>query len=381
MIEIKPYFQQPEHLPGNTVCNTGMRIARAWENGFQLNGKKIALVGVPDTRNVRGIEKATPETTHKIRQQLSQLASCHSSLVIDLGDMVEGKTVRDTFFALAQVVQYLLGQEIIPVLMGCSDSFIYGIYNAIHNTNSIVRHVHIDYRFDNQIEEFDIVTNENYFERVLAHFPKNITEISLMGYQTYYEPSEPFSIKGEIPITNYRLGWVRDNLLETEAILRNAGLVTIDMNSVRISDNPANALGMPNGLYAEEMCQLAWYAGYADKLTVFGIFNYFAPFDNRDAGARLTAQLLWHFLEGYAQRQGETPNDGSEKFVQLHVNLDSIGQKLIFLKSNKTGRFWLKVSPGKEPLKEKMLPVSKQEYYNAVNNQVSEKILFYLTQI
>ncbi len=381
MVELKPFFRKPENIMGRDRNYEGKHLDSAWECDFHIHGKKIALLGVPDARGVNGIEKICHESPGKIRNQLLQLISNHSNMVIDLGDLVEGKTFRDTFFALGQVVHALIEKNVVPVIIGCSDAFIYSIYNALSISNIKARHVHIDYRYDDLSEEYDIVTNDNYFGRIKEKFYNQISEISLLGYQTYYGSSESFSMSGDIPHTNYRLGWIRSNLLDTEPIFRNAEITTLDLNSVRISDNPANSLGMPNGLYAEEICQLAWYAGYSDKLSIFGVFNYISHFDNRDSGARLVAQIIWHFIEGFAQRQTEIPNENSEKFVQLHVNLESIGQKLVFIKSNKTGRFWLKINKSGTVPKEIMLPVSKQEYFNAVNNQVSDKMLFYLTQM
>ena len=46
------------------------------------------------------------------------------------------------------------------------------------------------------------------------------------------------------------------------------------MNSVRLSDSPANDDGSPNGFYAEEICQIMRYAGISGRIKSLGIFHY-----------------------------------------------------------------------------------------------------------
>jgi formiminoglutamase len=381
MIELKPYFRQPEHFPFNSSGRVGMKPALAWENNFQHLGHKIALVGITDCRAVAGKGNICGESVGKIRQQLSQLFSTYADLVVDLGDLIEGKTIRDTYFALSQVVFTLKQKKIVPIIVGGSDAFIYGIYQSYKDLDEPIRHAHVDYRIDNFHDELDIITNENYLQQAKIKLGNTMSELSVIGYQTYYNPSPPFAVIDGTTVMNYRLGWLRQNLPETEPLFRNANLATIDMDSVRMSDNPANTLGMPNGLYAEEICQLAWYAGYADSVTAFGVFNYFSEFDNRNAGARLIAQLIWHFVEGYSQRPNELVDSVGDKYIHLHVNVESLRQELVFLKSNKTGRFWLLLKNAEIHEHKKIVPVSKQDYLNAVNNQISERIFFYLAQL
>ena len=90
---------------------------------------------------------------------------------------------------------------------------------------------------------------------------------------------------------------------------------------------------MPNGFYAEEICQLAWYAGYSGQTSVFGVFNYFSDFDFRDTGSKLISQIIWHFIDGYMQNPSENPENGLKNFEQLHVFCEIISTDLLFIKS------------------------------------------------
>jgi arginase family enzyme len=54
---------------------------------------------------------------------------------------------------------------------------------------------------------------------------------------------------------------------ETEPILRSSHLMMFDLNSLRLSDAPGTSNKSPNGLYAEEACQIIRYAGLSNRIS------------------------------------------------------------------------------------------------------------------
>jgi formiminoglutamase len=65
---------------------------------------------------------------------------------------------------------------------------------------------------------------------------------------------------------SYRLGQIRDNIQESEPIIRHADMLSFDFSAIKHSDAPANEVPQPNGFYSEEACQMMRYAGMNDKL-------------------------------------------------------------------------------------------------------------------
>jgi formiminoglutamase len=104
-----------------------------------------------------------------------------------------------------------------------------------------------------------------------------------------------------------RLGLARKNIEHLEPILRDADLVSIDVSCIRMSDAPAHANASPNGFSGEELCQIARYAGISDKLTSFGIYEFNPAFDIRHQTAKLLAQTIWCFIDGYYNRRNDHP--------------------------------------------------------------------------
>lgn len=365
MTDFELYFESPDgNLPFDERT-MGSVITKAWEDGYTFNKVEIALLGIPDM----GQENAVDDHFSVFRNNFYTLAqACNKGMVIDLGNLKPGKTTRDTFFGLQHVVSALLRSSIVPVVFSPNESAVYGLYLAYQHIEKSIHHVSADYKLDNQPESTDIITQDNYIHQIIKEYPEVVEELSLIGTQAYFDTTDRLTTQ-TLSFNNERLGVIRQNIFDAESIVRDADMFTIDMNSIRSSDNPANTLGMPGGFYSEEICQIAWFAGYSDKVTLFGVFNHFQEFDRQNVSSHLVSQILWHFIEGFSSRPGDYPASSLDKYTELHVSVKSIDQELVFLRSDKSKRFWLKLNDGK-----KILPVSYKEYLDAVNNVLSDRL-------
>ncbi len=130
----------------------------------------------------------------------------------------------------------------------------------------------------------------------------------------------------------------------------------------------------PNGFYGEEICLLARYAGISDNLKVFGLFDVNPELDIRNQTAGLAAQILWFFLEGFSQKQYETPvlsNSNSGRFIKYHVRVTDLDDDLIFVKSNLTDRWWMELPAGND--RTVYIACSHEDYLKANRNEVPER--------
>jgi hypothetical protein len=177
-------------------------------------------------------------------------------------------------------------------------------------------------------EDFDLTKNNS---------------ISIIASQIYYADSNwESNIKGTY-YQQVRLGVIRTAMQLAEPLLRDSNLLFVDLNAVRNADFTSASSPTPNGLYAEEICQLMRYAGYSDNLRSMFICGFSIPklAENR-IDITLVAQLIWHALEGLASRKNELPGLTSFSSEEFYIDLgEQEPLTLKFMQSQNTGRWWL----------------------------------------
>lgn len=165
-------------------------------------------------------------------------------------------------------------------------------------------------------------------------------------------------------------------MLNIEPVIRNSDLLTFDMSAVRSSDAAATSKPSPNGLYAEEACQLMFFAGMSEKLTSLGIYEYDATVDYGNQTAQLIAQMIWYFMEGYYKRKNEMPQYNRNGFLKYMVALSNTDHEVIFLKSTRSDRWWMEIPITDNNTKfqrHHIVPCSYKDYQQACNNEMPER--------
>ena len=169
----------------------------------------------------------------------------------------------------------------------------------------------------------------------------------------------------------YRLGEVSNDISIAEPVFRDADLVSIDLNSIKSSDSGNFTIFTPNGFNGKEICSLSRYAGISDKVSLFGVFNYF----NSAHEAVLLSQIIWYFIEGFHHRSYEYPFGSKDNYIKYIVPLKD--DELVFYKSDKTDRWWIEIpfiSEKNNKLKRNtLLPCSYEEYIEACSNELPER--------
>ena len=101
--------------------------------------------------------------------------------------------------------------------------------------------------------------------------------------------------------------------------MRDADLVTVDLNSVRCSEVNIKQKYSPNGFDGQEICAATRYAGISNRVSSFGIYEY-NPSPNDEATTMLIAQMIWYFIEGFNCRVNDDNFDNLDEFLE-HVGL------------------------------------------------------------
>ncbi len=368
-------FPQEEGPAFNRMGN----LIRAYvkEDDFpEFQDADIALIGVTEDRNAVNNEGCAEGPDH-IRKYLYRLTPiANNPRIIDLGNLKRGHTPSDTYFALTSVLAELLNANIIPVILGGSQDITYANYQAYQNIGQIINIVSVDSMFDLGQSENEL-NSQSFLSSIILYQPNYLFNYANIGYQSYFIDPEALKLMKNLFFDTYRLGILRENMEEIEPIVRNADLLTFDISSVRHSDAPGNRNTTPNGFYGEEVCQIMRYAGLSDKLTSIGFYEFNPRCDHDGQTAHLIAQMIWYFMDGFANRQHDFPFRNTEDYVKYHVSITDHRQDIVFYKSKKTDRWWMEIPlPAEQRIKYErhyLVPCSYKDYQAASNNEIPDR--------
>ena len=336
---------------------------------------RIVLLGVREDRaSVDG--RGCAAAPDHIRHYLYRLAKPHADLrIADLGNIVAGAEVRDTYFAVIEALQQVLDQDCTVVLLGGSDDLVFPIYKAYEVLGRVINICSIDSRFN--LEGGDNINSNNYLQHIILQQPNYLFDYINLGYQTYFVGSEMVQLMDELKFSTLRLGEMQGNLERAEPMVRYSDVVAVDASAVRQSDAPAAADPSPHGLYGEQLCQLARYAGMSDKTTCFGLFEAVPARDRDGQTAHMLAHAAWFFIEGFCYRQNDFPSRDKQSYKRFAVQMNDNGMEIAFYKSLKSDRWWMEVPCNDSERRERyqrhtLIPCSYHDYQRAMENEIPE---------
>jgi formiminoglutamase len=379
MVDLNDYFNPVsiegpdfEHLTAQAGFPHNITIHTDNAPVKDIGKYKIAIFGVPEGRN--SPNAGSLRGPDLIREQLYKLAKIPGrSKIIDLGNMKQGVTFNDTIAGLTDILSLLISENLFPVIIGGSSALIPAIDKAISQFLTRYTLTAVDPRIDfsNERKEPD---SFNYLNAIINNHKSGFAHYINIGYQTYLNDQQIINRFLKRRSELLRIGDVRQAIYLTEPLFRDSDVAIFDISSVRQSDAPGTISPSPNGFYGEEICLLSRYAGISDKLKVFGLFEVNPEFDIRNQTTGLAGQILWFFLEGFSQKQYETPvlnNSNSGRFIKYHVRITDLDDDLIFVKSNLTDRWWIELPAEKD--ENLYVACSHEDYLKANRNEVPDR--------
>lgn len=341
--------------------------------GFpDLDGAKLAIFGVQEDRNSEN-NFGCGEDLHLVRKKIYELyPGDWSKKIVDLGNVKKGAKVSDTYFAVSEIITFLLKKNIIPIIIGGGQDITYVNYRAYDTLEQSVNITTVDSRFDLGTLE-DELTSQSYLSKIIMQEPNNLFNYSNVGYQTYFNSRESIQLLDTLFFDAYRLGNAKE-LENIEPAFRNADIVSIDLGAIRQSEAPANNNASPNGFNGEEICAISRYAGLSDKVTSFGIYEYNSKLDVNAQTANLMAQMIWYFIEGVNSRVKDYPFSGKENYQKFTVLLED-DDPLIFYKSHKTGRWWIEINilSDNKYKRHALIPCTYKDYTEATRQKIPDR--------
>jgi len=162
---------------------------------------------------------------------------------------------------------------------------------------------------------------------------------ALIGYQNYLVHPNIIRELNNGKFETIRLSKLIQNNTN-EPYIRLADSLSINMNAIKYSDNPASQNPQPNGLSARDICKISYLYGLSENSKFLGIFNYDGEKDIFDVSAKLVAQIIWHYIDAYSYKKTTENQTKNEKI--LHVSLDDKqlkGKSLKFI-YNENSKLW-----------------------------------------
>jgi len=337
------------------------------------NPPSVVILGLPEGRGSCSHQVA--EAPDAIRKHLYALTAFSDKLnIVDLGNIICGNELKDTYAAIKIVAEELSSLRIHLIILGGSQEMTVPLIEGIgqQEFNLVI----VDDRVDNNVKE-----NSPADEFFINNLPIS-TSVTLIAGQSYFICQQEHDIvaegyNGEI----LTLGEIRDDFKEMEPLLRNSDFVSFDFGSIKSSEAPGQYRISPNGLTGEEACQIAWYSGISTKNTWFGLFGYSPLYDSTTHGAMMSAQICWYFINGVSKSIDEEPIDEATNFEHYHIHVDGLDDPISFLQHPVSKRWWMEVPDEDCVIFPVRIPCSKKDYRKACKNEVPERWWKYFDKI
>lgn len=323
----------------------------------------IIVVGCGEQRGC-GVDKNT-NAPDVIREQFYQLYYWHKDIkLVDLGNIISGASLSDTYAALKTVIKELVELDKTVVILGGSHDLTLAQYNAYADTKKIIEVACIDARIDLNIDT--PLRAENFLMEVLTGEPNFLRHYNHIGFQSYYVHPHMLETMDKLRFDCYRVGQVKENIEEMEPVIRNCNLFSFDISAIANSFAPATTIS-PNGLNGEEACVLMRYAGLSPSINTIGIYGFHPSKDVNGLTAKQISHMLWYLIDGKSRSKQEAVLEERESFNEFHIAFGEVDT--VFLQSKKTGRWWMQM-PDK-----RFIACSVKDYMLAGSNEIPERWL------
>ena len=372
MADISFYFSPIKDLQEDYEEDQIGGFIQAYHNTFpEIKSGSIAIIYVPENRG-SNLEEAD-NTSSNFREALYRLHTGKNwkKDFYDLGDIKPGNELKDTYFALSKVASELIKSNILPIIIGGSQDLVMGIYDGYASLEQLVNICSIDYSLDLGDAEKE-VDSQSYLTSLMLKRPCYLFNHANIGLQIPYARAKDLKLFEKLYFDICRLGEFNADFRKAEPHLRNADIINIDFKSIKASEVFSHSSN-PNGFYAEQICQIARYAGISDKVSCAGIFNYV---DTNLMSDKLLADIIWYFSDGFYSRWGDFPMGSKANYKRFTVVLEEGNYTIVFFKSNKSERWWMEVpyppKEGKKYERHHLVPCNKEDYDKAMKNEMPD---------
>ncbi len=329
-----------------------------------ISNASIVMVGITEMRG-NGLQHFDSNAADIVRKELYSLHYWHTDIVIaDLGNVVSGAELSDSYAALKTVVAELVRMGKTVVILGGSHDITLAQCAVYKELNQIIEVTCVDAQID--LRGDSVLKSENFLLEMLTSEPNNVRHYNHVGFQSYFVHPRLLETMDKLRFDCFRVGVVKQHIEEMEPVIRNSHLLSFDISAIKNSAAPANKLST-NGLDGEEACVIAQYAGLSSILNTFGIYGYNPVMDIDQLTAKQIAQMIWYFIDGKNKSLQEPSLNDKESFNEFHTFFAEVDT--MFLQSKRSNRWWMQMP------NQKFIACSHKDYLQASNNEMPERWL------
>ncbi len=321
----------------------------------ELSRADVFLLGYCEDRNSDNI--GASKATIAIRSCLYALNKTSQSLnIIDLGDCKKEEQIAQSYENLRICIKELSKYNKPILIFGGTQEVVRYIVAECNGDIAFPSISIVDAQIDATIGSKDF-SNKNYLPYIQQEFPQ--TRLCHIASQEYLSNRDSINWWKTNNYGFLRLGDCNADIKQSEPLLRDSQLISIDMNAIRYSDNPAGR--NVNGLYAEGACQIAWNSGYSPRMNTFFLSEYNPTKDIDNISAQLSAQILWHVLDGISQRKHESGDFFDGSYERKNLKHSSFPSDICFYRSKNSQTLWVEVPIGTSN-KKRIIPCSEKDF-------------------
>jgi hypothetical protein len=295
--------------------NKHLLINKVNFSGRELSGTKIVILGI-------GAEKGLAF----VRKSLYSLYCKHTVSISDWGNIPQSANNK-----LKGILKILADHNIFVVLIGNSIDILPVSLDSMSNQKSVSASI-----------ISPAVVRCDFTASLINNRFRNLFDCNFLGYQTYLSDPEILDSLSSHYFETLRLGKFREDNLIYEPALRDSDIFSLDMASIRKSEITDSLYSGLNGLYSEEICLIARHAGISDKLKIVNIFCH-DKIEENGQKSDLIAQIVWHIVDGFANRANEIMLNNVNGIKKILINLEQPAEQLVFYYSSITNRWWMEI--------------------------------------
>lgn len=270
----------------------------SWQIGNQITKEikedSIVLLFVSDYRGANGDAEVQDFTG--IRKEFYKLSQLDFEIpMVDLGDLVSGKSVQDSHYILQEVLSACHYKRAIPVIVGGSNDFAFSLFSGLNFHTKSINYTQISNIIS--LKQGEMINEHTFLSKIFGSKNFSIKNYHHLGYQKHLNEIDSVRLIKEVEFDIIRLAEMMNSTEKTEPFFRKADLVTVNCDAIESFSEPFSMNPQVNGLNRREICAYMKEIGLSENLKSVGIFNYNIYSDNQ-LNHQLLAQMIWYLIEG-----------------------------------------------------------------------------------
>ncbi len=269
-----------------------------WQIGHKITKEikedSIVLLFVSDYRGANGDAEVQDFTA--VRKEFYKLSQLDFEIpVVDLGDLVSGKSVEDSHYILQEVLSACHYKRAIPVIIGGSNDLAFSLFSALHFHQKSISYTQISNIIS--LKQGENINENTFLSRILGSKNFQIKNYHHLGYQKHLNETDSVKLIKEVEFDIVRLAEMMNSTEKTEPFFRKADLVTVNCDAIESFSDAFSMNPQVNGLNRREICAYMKEIGLSENLKSVGVFNYNIYSENQ-LNHQLLAQMIWYLIEG-----------------------------------------------------------------------------------